>query len=60
MAAEEKDTTHKTVQIPLELVEQIDKLVKIRHKGYRSRAEFVTDSIRRRLESIKDLDGVPE
>ena len=56
------DMTHKhiTVQIPKELSDIIDKLVEQRYKGYRTRAEFVTDAVRRRLEVIKELNGIPK
>jgi len=45
----------KTVALPEELIEKIDKLVDLHQHGYRSRNEFVTDAIRRRLEELKVL-----
>jgi len=41
-----------TVALPEELVEYIDEVVKSKKYGYRSRAEFVVDAVRRRLEEL--------
>jgi metal-responsive CopG/Arc/MetJ family transcriptional regulator len=45
----------KTIALPEELVEKIDKIVTEEKHGYRSRNEFVTDAVRRRLEELKAL-----
>jgi metal-responsive CopG/Arc/MetJ family transcriptional regulator len=42
-----------TVEIPIELVKQVDAVVKNQLHGYRSKEEFVRDAIRRRLEELK-------
>lgn len=42
------------VKIPVELADEIDKIVKQRKLGYRSRAEFVTEAARNRLIQIKE------
>ena len=36
----------KTVQIPLELVDQVDEVIKSGRYGYASRAELIRDAIR--------------
>ena len=41
------------VSIPEQLIEEIDEVVKIKKKGYSSRAEFVKQSIREMLEKTK-------
>ena len=41
--------------MPDELIQKIDKMVESKHHGYRSRNEFVTDAVRRRLEELKAL-----
>ena len=51
---------HVTVQIPKKLADLIDLLVENGYQGYRTRAEFVTTSIRRQLDIIKELDGLPK
>jgi metal-responsive CopG/Arc/MetJ family transcriptional regulator len=45
----------KTIALPDELVDKIDKIVDEKKHGYRSRNEFVTDAVRRRLEELKPL-----
>lgn len=47
------DRNVETVQIPLELVKQVDALVKAKVQGYTSKEEFIRDAIRRRLEELK-------
>lgn len=51
---------HVTVQIPKKLANLIDLLVEDSYQGYRTRAEFVTSAIRRQLDIIKELDGLPK
>jgi len=41
--------------LPEELIQKIDKMVEAQQHGYRSRNEFVTDAVRRRLEELKAL-----
>ena len=43
----------RTVALPEEIIERIDTLVKEQKHGYRSRNEFVTDAVRRRLDELK-------
>jgi len=44
-----------TVSIPTEFMERIDKIIADAKYGYKSRAEFVNEAIRRRLEELKPL-----
>jgi metal-responsive CopG/Arc/MetJ family transcriptional regulator len=41
------------VKIPVELAKEIDKVVEKKFLGYRSRAEFVAESVRDKLMQIK-------
>lgn len=41
------------VKIPIELADEIDKIVARKLLGYRSRAEFVTEAIRSKLIQMK-------
>ncbi len=40
------------VRLPKELIAEVDRLVRRKALGFRSRAEFIADAIRRRLEEI--------
>jgi metal-responsive CopG/Arc/MetJ family transcriptional regulator len=42
-----------TVSLPRNLIEEIDRIVELRLYGYDSRAEFIKDAIRRRLDELK-------
>jgi metal-responsive CopG/Arc/MetJ family transcriptional regulator len=39
--------------MPKELAAEVDALVDSRKHGYRSRGEFVSDAVRRRLDELK-------
>ena len=41
------------VKIPVELSDEIDKLIEKKVLGYRSRAEFVAEAIREKLIQVK-------
>jgi metal-responsive CopG/Arc/MetJ family transcriptional regulator len=43
------------VNLPKELGEKVDALINEQKHGYRSRSEFVTDAVRRRLEELKPM-----
>jgi len=45
-----------SVRVPRKLVTEVDRLVGQRVLGFRSRAEFVVDAIRRRLEGVNELE----
>jgi hypothetical protein len=42
-----------TVRLPKELMQEIDDLIKRRVRGYKSRSEFIKESIRRRLDEVQ-------
>lgn len=44
------------VRLPKELIAEIDRLVNRKALGFRSRAEFIADAIRRRLEEMVPMD----
>jgi len=41
------------VGLPKELIKEIDKVMKEANLGYRSRAEFVKESVRKRVEELR-------
>jgi metal-responsive CopG/Arc/MetJ family transcriptional regulator len=41
------------VKIPIELADEVDKVVEKKILGYRSRAEFVADAVRDKLIQVK-------
>lgn len=47
-----KEERYKIIKLPIELAEEID-LIRERH-GYRSRAEFVKEAVRRLLNEYRD------
>lgn len=50
------DVDYLSVRLPKELIAEVDRLVDRRVLGFRSRAEFIADSIRRRLEQIPAME----
>jgi len=44
-------------RLPKKLTDEIDVLVAQGHLGFRSRAEFIADAIRRRLEDLGFVGG---
>jgi len=50
------DEDYLSVRLPRELMTEVDRLVDRRAFGFRSRAEFIADAIRRRLEQILELE----
>jgi len=50
------DQDYLSVRVPRKLVTEVDRLVGQRVLGFRSRAEFVVDAIRRRLEGVNELE----
>lgn len=56
-------TDHVNIKLPRPLVDHIDTLLGAEAMGYRSRAEFVTEAVRRHLErtwTTMRLPGQPE
>jgi Arc/MetJ-type ribon-helix-helix transcriptional regulator len=49
-----------TVRLPRELMEEIDQIIKQGVRGYKSRAEFIKEAIRRRFEELKTAQSMPE
>jgi len=43
------------VKVPQELIEEVDKLVKNRILGYRSRAELIMEAIREKINEINNM-----
>jgi metal-responsive CopG/Arc/MetJ family transcriptional regulator len=50
------DQGYLSVRVPRKLVVEVDRLVGHKVLGFRSRAEFVVDAIRRRLEGVNELE----
>ena len=50
------DEDYLSVRLPRELMAEIDRLVDRKALGFRSRAEFIADATRRRLEEIIELE----
>ncbi len=50
------DANYLNVRLPRQLIAQVDRIVDRKALGFRSRAEFIADAIRRRLEQILDLE----
>ena len=51
---DEKKTHYKTVQLPIEALAMLDKIIEAQPEfAYRSHAELVMDLIRRRYEEIR-------
>jgi len=49
-----RSATWKTVQLPEDLLNKVDEVVKIRELGYASRGEFVREAVRLRVEQIEE------
>ena len=49
-----RSATWKTVQLPEDLLNKVDEIVKIRELGYASRGEFVREAVRLRVEQIEE------
>ena len=48
-----KDDGYRTIRLPKDLVEEIEELIKDKSLGYTSKADFVKDAVRRRIEEIR-------
>ncbi len=49
-----------TVRLPKELMDEIDDMIKRGVRGYKSRAEFIKEAVRKRFEELKTLTPAPE
>jgi metal-responsive CopG/Arc/MetJ family transcriptional regulator len=52
------DANYLNVRLPKQLIAQVDRIVDRKALGFRSRAEFIADAIRRRLEQILELEAI--
>lgn len=48
---------YRSVSIPEDLLERVQKIVMDKKYGYRSMAEFVVEAIRKRIEEIEKMEG---
>lgn len=48
------DTEYVTIRLPRGLTDRIDGLVELREEGLRSRAEFVTEAVRKALKDSEN------
>ncbi|RLI75667.1 CopG family transcriptional regulator [Archaeoglobales archaeon] len=46
---------YRTIRLPKDLVAEIEELIKDKSLGYVSKADFVKDAVRRRLEELKKM-----
>jgi len=53
--AENSKRRWKTIQLPEELLERVDVVVAAPELGYTSRAEFIKEAVRLRVESMENL-----
>lgn len=53
MKNNENNEDYVTVKIPKELADEIDRIIKSKTLGYRTRAEMVNDAIRLRIELLR-------
>jgi len=49
-----------TVSIPLELAQQIDEVLKIPERPYRSRGDFAADAVRRLIRQLREASHKEE
>ena len=60
MSPEETNSgEYTTVRLPNEIMEEIDQIIKRRTRGYKSRAEFIKEAIRKRFDELKNLPELP-
>ena len=52
------DKDYLSVRVPRRLMKEVDPIVVLRVLGFRSRAEFIGDTIRRRLEVMSELQRI--
>ena len=52
------DPNYLNVRLPKQLIAQVDRIVDRKALGFRSRAEFIADAIRRRLEGIIEFERI--
>jgi len=57
---ESNSDQYTTVRLPKELMEEIDQIIRRGIRGYKSRAEFIKEAIRKRFEELKTAQLMPE
>jgi Arc/MetJ-type ribon-helix-helix transcriptional regulator len=56
---ESNSDDYTTVRLPKELMEEIDEIIRRGIRGYKSRAEFIKEAIRKRFEELKTSQLMP-
>jgi Arc/MetJ-type ribon-helix-helix transcriptional regulator len=56
---ESNSDEYTTVRLPKELMEEIDQIIRRGIRGYKSRAEFIKEAIRKRFEELKTSQLMP-
>jgi len=59
LMSEESSNEYGGVRLPREILEEIDQIIKHRIRGYKSRAEFIKETLRNRLDLIKATPPPP-
>jgi Arc/MetJ-type ribon-helix-helix transcriptional regulator len=57
---ESNSDEYTTVRLPKELMEEIDQIIRRGIRGYKSRAEFIKEAIRKRFEELKTSQLMPQ
>jgi Arc/MetJ-type ribon-helix-helix transcriptional regulator len=61
MPSEEPNSDdYTTVRLPKELMKEIDEIIKHGIRGYKSRAEFIKEAIRKRFEELQAAQSMPK
>ena len=50
---EPKADGYTTVRLPNDLMKEIDEIIELKKRGYKSRSEFIKEAIRRRPDEIE-------
>jgi Arc/MetJ-type ribon-helix-helix transcriptional regulator len=53
MAAETNQDDYTTVRLPKEIMDEIDEIIKRGTRGYKSRAEFIKEAVRKRFDELQ-------
>ncbi len=61
MSSEETNSDeYTTVRLPKEIMDEIDQIIKRGIRGYKSRAEFIKEAIRKRFEELETSQPMPK
>jgi hypothetical protein len=59
MSSEETNSDeYTTVRLPREIMDEIDQIIKRGVRGYKSRAEFIKEAIRKRFEELQPIQPI--